>query len=74
MRQGEETIKSSVEAAMPRKKKNASQFCFQETVAGLGAPSKVPKTKYACVVGSHDSTRHRLEPTLEGVSFEPFQL
>ena len=53
------------EAAMPCEKKNPSHFCFQETVARLGAPNKIPKTKYACVVESHESTRQKMEPTLQ---------
>ena len=36
-----------MEAAMPCKKKNPSHFFCQQTVAGLGAPNKIPKTKYA---------------------------
>ena len=52
------------EAAMPCKKKNPSQLCCQEAVAGLGAPNKVPNTKYVCVVESHESTRQQMEPTL----------
>ena len=54
-----------MEADMPCKKKNPSQLSFQETGAGLGAPNKVPKTKYACVVESHESTSQPMAPTLQ---------
>ena len=53
-----------MEAAMPCKKKTTSLTCLQETVARLGAPNKVPQTKYACIGGSHEPTRQRMEPTL----------
>ena len=36
-----------------------------EIVARLAAPNKVAKTKYACLVESHESTRQRMEPTLQ---------
>ena len=35
------------------------------TEAKLEASSKVPKTKYACIVEAHESTRQRVEPSLE---------
>ena len=54
-----------MEAATPCKKKDPSQPSFQATGAGLGAPNKVPKTKHACAVESHESTRQRMEPTLQ---------
>ena len=53
-----------MEAAMPCEKKTTSLTCLQETVARLGAPNKVPQTKYACIGGSHEPTRQRVEPTL----------
>ena len=46
-------LKVHMETAMPCKKKR------------LGAPNKVPKPKYACVVESLESTRQRVELTLE---------
>ena len=66
-----ETVKNArtklevpMEAAMPCRKKTTSLTCLQETVARLGAPNKVPQTKYACTGGSHEPTRQRMEPTL----------
>ena len=50
---------------MPCIKKNPRHSRFQETGARLGAPYKVPKTKHACAVESHESTRQRMEPTLQ---------
>ena len=59
-----ETIENSrrklevhMDAAIPCKKKTKSLTCSQETVARLDAPNKVPKTKYACIVESDESTR-----------------
>ena len=53
-----------MEAAMPCKKKTTTLTSLQETAARLGAPNKVPQTKYACTGGSHEPTRQRMEPTL----------
>ena len=66
-----ETIKNArkklevqMKAAMPCKKKNTSYSPCRKLQQGLvGAPDKVPKTKYACIVESHESTRQRTEPT-----------
>ena len=49
-----------MDAAMPCKKNTKNLTCLPETLARLGAPSKVPKTKYACAVESHESTRQRV--------------
>ena len=64
--ESQETIKNArrklevhMDAAMPCKKNTKNLTCLQETVARLGAPNKVPKTKYACVVESHESRRQR---------------
>ena len=58
-----ETIKNArkklevqMKAAMPCKKKNTSYSPCRKLQQGLvGAPDKVPKTKYACIVESHES-------------------
>ena len=49
---------------MPFKKNTESLTCLQETVAMLGAPNNVSKTKKACVVESLEYTRQRVEPSL----------
>ena len=58
-------LEVQIEAAMPRKEKNPSQSCLQETAARLGAPDKVPKTKYVWKVETHEPTRQQMEPTLQ---------
>ena len=52
------------DAAMPCKKRTNSSSGFQETGARLDGSNEVPKTKYACIVEAHKSTRQRVEPSL----------
>ena len=54
-----------MEVAMPRKKKNPSHSSFPETEARLRVPDKISKTKHACIVESHKSTRRLMEPTFQ---------
>ena len=46
------------------KKGTESPSNSRVTGARLQAPNKVPKTKYACTVEAHESTRQPLEPSL----------
>ena len=49
-------------AAMPFKKE--IHFSTRKLVAELNASHKVPKTKYGCIVESHESSRQRVESSL----------
>ena len=53
-----------VEAAMLCKKGTKKRSGFQETEAKSSESNKIQKTKYACVVEAHESTRQRLESSL----------
>ena len=53
-----------MDAAMPSRKKTKSASSSQETVARITASNEVPKTKNACMVESHESTRKRVAPSL----------
>ena len=66
-----ETIKNAgkklevpMEAAMPCKKRTKKHFGFQETVARSDQFNVIPKTKHACIVEAHESTRKRLKSSL----------
>ena len=50
-------------AAMPFKRRAEHSSGLQTTVARPNSSSKVQKTKYACKVESHESTRQRVEPS-----------
>ena len=43
------------------KKEQRSTSGLQETEAKSCEPNKIPKTKHACIVEAHESTRQRLE-------------
>ena len=51
-----------MDATMPYKKGKSEQLTGNWSEAQ--APNKVPKTKYACIVEAHESTRQPLEPSL----------
>ena len=66
-----ETVKNArrklevpMDAAMPCKKGTTKQLPFQETEAKSCESNKIPKTKHACIVEAHESTRQRLESSL----------
>ena len=49
---------------MPCKKGTKKRSSFQETEAKSCESNKIPKTKHACIVEAHESTRQRLESSL----------
>ena len=53
-----------MDAAMPCKKGPKKRSSFQITEAKSCESNKIPKTKHACIVEAHESTRKRLEPSL----------
>ena len=53
-----------MQAAMPCKKGTKKRTTFQQTEAKSSASNKIPKTKHACIVEAHESTRQRLESSL----------
>ena len=53
-----------MDAAMPCKKGTKKHFPFQEAEAKSCESSKIPKTKHACIVEPHESTRQSLESSL----------
>ena len=55
-------LERPVDAAMPCKRRFNSST--RKLAAELNASHKVPKTKYGCIVESHESTRQRVEPSL----------
>ena len=57
-------LEISMDAAMPCKKRTNKRSGFQETKAKSYESNKIPKTKRACIVEAHESTRPRLESSL----------
>ena len=53
-----------MDAAVPCKKWTKKLCSFQETEAKSCEFIKIPKTKHACIVEAHESTRQRLESSL----------
>ena len=53
-----------MDATLPCKKGTESPSSSRVTGARLNASNKVPKTKYACIVETHESTSQRMEPSL----------
>ena len=55
-----------MEAAMPCKmvKQRSDQKKLRASVSESDESKKIQKTKHACIVEAHESTRKRLEPTL----------
>ena len=47
-----------------QKKGTKKHSRLQETEAKSGESNKIPKTKHACIVEAHESTRKRLESSL----------
>ena len=64
IRNARRKLEVHMDATMPCKKRTKSPTSPQETGARLDASNKVPKTKYACMVEAHESTRQRVEPSL----------
>ena len=69
--ESKETIKNArrklevpMEAAMLCQKGTKKLSSFQETEAKSCESNKIPKTKHACIVGDHESTRERSESSL----------
>ena len=56
-----EQLDVPMEAALPCKKEQRSTSGLQEAEAKSCEPNKIPKTKHACIVEAHESTRQRLE-------------
>ena len=50
-----------MEAAMPCKRGTKKHFPFQENEAKSCESNKIPKTKHACIVDEHESTREQFE-------------
>ena len=66
-----ETIKKArrkldvpVDAAMLCKKGTKKRSSFQELGVKSRESNKIPKTKHACIVEAHESTRQRVESSL----------
>ena len=59
-----ESWEARMDAAMPCKKGTKKHFPFQKTEAKSCESNKTPKTKHACTVEAHESTRQRLESSL----------
>ena len=61
LKNAKRNLEVHMDTAMPCNKGTKSPACFQGTEAKHDAPNNVPKTKYACIVEAHESTRQRLE-------------